>query len=177
MALIERSGDSPWMSRAATRCRDAIFDKHRGHWRYAFRVATLAWLAALLLSACMAWAFGFTDESDLANSWAGIAFLALVAAPLLENLLTILIVEITGVFEGRLRNGVAVTLCACFAAVTHGTWNLSHALAAALFFATMTYTYLDWPELRFSTRFALTVVQHAWCNLLTLGVFVIERSL
>ena len=172
MQSTERIADGFFLRRMARRCVEAIFDKRRGPWRYALASIVVAWLVAVALSSALVASFGYTEEPEPADSLLGIVVLALIMAPVFENLVMVAIVRCFGARKTPLRTSMAVGAAGLFALATHSNYNLSHGLSAAILFAVMAYTYIDWTELSFRKRFALTVAQHALCNLFVLVLMI-----
>ena len=89
-------------------------------------------------------------------------FDVLVAAPLIENIVMIGVVEFLLAFE--LPTMTIVVSVACVSGIAHGLAGEFRAVAGFIMFATMAYTYLLWSGHRFVQRYATTLVQHLLFN-------------
>ena len=87
---------------------------------------------------------------------------ALVFAPLVENIVFILVCEFLLAF--RLRRTTVVLIVALLSALLHALVADWRAVAGFVTFAVMTYSYLLWSERLFSARYFLTVAQHVLFN-------------
>lgn len=89
-------------------------------------------------------------------------FGALIRAPLVENILFILIVEFLLVFS--LPHAVLVLIVALLSGLAQGLAADWRALSGFVLFAVMSCSYLLWSERTFSQRYNLTVAQHVLFN-------------
>ena len=88
--------------------------------------------------------------------------MALVFAPVFENLVFIGVVEFMFIFEPR--RSTIVIVVAVLSAIAHGLIAEWRAVAGFVGFAVMSYSYLLWYDRSFIKRFSITVGQHVLFN-------------
>ena len=89
--------------------------------------------------------------------------MALVFAPVFENLVFIGVIEFMVIFEPR-RSTIVITV-SLLSAIVHGLVAEWRAIAGFVGFAVMSYSYLLWYDQSFIKRFSITVGQHVLFNL------------
>lgn len=159
------------------RCRRFIFDKSRGPLRYALVAGAVAWLVGVAIAGLLDLALTSVEEPLPAEPLWQTAILAIMVAPLVENLAFILCIEAVASFSSRYRVRLGLMAAASLAFVTHSGSHVSHGLFAASIFATMAFTYMDWNELPWRDRYGLTVLQHVIVNAIPMALLVFERTM
>ena len=150
------------MSALTRKAIHVVFDRSQGPIVYVARTTCVALLATALLlyAAHVAGILNEPEKPDESLAW--IVLTNLVAAPLIENLLLLGLIEFLSAFALR---PLSITMTvATLSALVHwlaGGWR---AVAGAVMFAVMTHSYFVWNDRTMGWRYRLTVVQHLLFN-------------
>jgi membrane protease YdiL (CAAX protease family) len=138
-----------------------FFAKDSGGVLYAVRTALFALVCIAVVLGSSSWFFDL-DASPPEGSLAQVAFLAFIAAPLLENLLILAIVA--GL--RRLRWSTVTTLVGVAVAgfIVHVGVDLARAISGTIGFCVIGYAFIDWSSVTWTRRYWISVLQHALMN-------------
>ncbi len=139
-----------------------VFDRSQGPIVYVARTTCVALLATTTVLYAAHVAGLLNEPEDPQGSLIWIVLTSLVVAPVIENFLIFGFIEFLSAFALR---PLAITMTvAALSAFSHwlaGGWR---AVAGAVMFSVMTYSYFVWNDRTIGWRYRLTVAQHLLFN-------------
>lgn len=140
-----------------------VFRRKDGAPLFVLKTTAMAWVATACVLALINSLYTLPDAQHPVRSIAYELTLALVAIPVIENLLMAGLIEPLDASGIRWQRIVAVVAVA--SGVAHGLVYGWRWVAGTIEFAAMAYSYLLWKDRGFVRRYALTCAQHALFNL------------
>ena len=139
-----------------------VFDRSQGPIVYVARTTGVALLATTLVLYAAYVAGVLNEPEDPQGSLTWIVVSSLVLAPVIENFLLFGLIEFLSAFALRpLAITMTIAALSSFSHWLAGGWR---AVAGAVMFSVMTYSYFVWNDRTIGWRYRLTLAQHGLFN-------------
>jgi hypothetical protein len=139
-----------------------LFDRHRGALVFICKTAAFALLAGVAELALIGLFKTRVLHETLPTDGSIAIVPMLIGAPLIENLLFIAAAE--AMLASNVRTSRIVISIAICASAIHAVDGLRGIVVGFNLFATMSYSYVLWRDVRFAKRYFITVMQHMLFN-------------